>query len=541
MVMASSYEADLGIATSGSIKRYAIAITLRGWELKPRRWDRRDLLRMAGGAAGVSPAMLTAGDVATQLRSTGLSAYDLGLHFDGRADESAPLQRAIDEAARQKRPLILPSGTARIDYPLDLRGRHVAIVGDPVGNTVLKAGGTRLAHLIDAEDNVEQIDSPLFIYGISLDGSGATQTGLCLRYRHRTVIDTVRVTACDTGIYERDTWLGRRANCQVRQTRIGWRLGGANHSSQWQGCSITDARELHLDIGAQGTANDGNDALLFLGCDVEFGQGIGVRIAAGASATFDTCYLGEDIGGDVIQNAGRVSVRGGALFVGYGRDGTGIRSEGGTVLIDGTAIRGQGKGLLDRLAGATGDRAGTVVFRNVDIQLKLGGNPVLRGNVLGTMPIRVFAPMLGSNWHATMFDCQAEDSVVGDARRVRCLAPSGANPLVGIAGRLRDVQASRTGAAVYIVIVYSATAPVELKATSGAMSRQPWRLIGTLPATRELATYIKVDVPVNYGDFSLIELIMRARTGDELVLHHATISDASVIEPGPLANLARAR
>ncbi|MBB5700141.1 glycosyl hydrolase family 28-related protein [Sphingomonas yantingensis] len=495
---------------------------------------------MAGGAAAVSPAMLTAGDVATQLRATGLSARELGLRFDGRADESAPLQRAIDEAARQKRPLILPPGTARIDRPLDLKGRHVAIVGDPVGNTVVKAGA-RLARLIDAEDRVERIDSPLFLFGLSLDGSGSTQTGLCLRYRHRTVIDTVRVTACDTGIDERDTWLGRRANCQIRQTRIGWRLGGANHSSQWQGCSITDAREVHLDIGAQGTAEDGNDALLFLGCDVEFGAGIGVRVAPGASATFDTCYLGEDIGGDVLENAGRVTVRGGALFVGHGRDGAGIRAAGGTVTIDGTAIRGQGSGPLDRLAGAGGNGAGSVVFRDVDMQLKLGGNPVLRGNVLGTMPMRVFAPTLGRAWQATQFDCRAEDRAVGDARRVRCLAPTGANPLVGVAGTLGDVQASRTGAAAYIVIVYSATAPVELKATSGAMSRQPWRLIGTLPATREVQTYIKVDVPVNYGDFSLIELIMRARGGDELVLHHATIGDASVIEPGPLANLARAR
>lgn len=508
----------------------------------PLSSDRRQFLRAGIGTATVLPATLTARDTVSAIRNEGLSAREFGARFDGRSDDAAALQRGIDEAARTERPLVLPSGTAGLSRPLDLKGRHIAILGDPVGHTVLRAAGA-LTCLIDAQEPSEVIDSPLYLFGLTLDGAGMTGAGIMLRYRHRTVFDTLAVGGCTIGVDERDAWLGRRFNCRVRGNSTGWRLRGANHSSVWTGCSFIDARTVHLDIGADGTAKDGNDALLFQGCDVEYGSGEGVRVASGATATFDTCYLGEAIGGDVLRTAGTVLVRGGALFVGHGEAARGIVSLGGRTTVTDVSIRGQDHGTLDRLAGCDVPGAsGRVVFREVDMQLRIGGDPLLRGDVLGTLPMRVLAPLYGRDWQASANNTAIASDATGDVRSVRCRAVTGPNPLIGLAATLRGQAEARQDGPAYVVIVYVATRPVELKFSGGAIAREPNRLVGLLPASSMPGTYVKVDVPVEFARFSTVELIMPdAGTGDVLTLHHATIADAAIGEPAPLGNLARAR
>jgi hypothetical protein len=506
------------------------------------RWERRDLLRAAAGTSALMPAMLTARDTVQLVREAGLSVQELGARFDGRSDDAPALQRGIDEAARLQRPLVLPSGTARLGSPLDLKGRHIALLGDPVGRTVLQAAGP-LSCLLDIEEAREVIDSPLYLYGLTLDGAGVATTGLRLRYRHRTVFDTLAIIGCKIGVEEQDSWLGRRTNCLTRATDTGWRLRGANHSSVWLGCTFTDARVAHLDIDIDGTAKDGNDALLFQGCDVEYGDGSGIVVRPGATATFETCYLGEGIGGDVLKNEGTVSIRGGVLFVGHRADRVGINALGGSVSVAEVSVRGQRFGSLDRLFGTSsqGELSGKVTFRDINMQLKVGGDPLLPGDALGGLPMRVFAPILGHSWQATASNAAMADASVQNERRVRCRQITGSDPVIGLAAPLKDTAEARRGDVAYLVIVYSATKPVELKFTNGPVSRAPWRLIGTLPATQGISTYVKADVPIEFVSYSAVELIMRAGVGDELTLHHATVSDASVLEPGPMANLAKAR
>ncbi len=506
------------------------------------RPDRRHLLRAAIGTATVLPAASMTRDTAKVLRDGAMSARDAGARFDGRTDDAAALQRSIDEAARAGRALLLPSGIARLGRPLNLQGRYVAIIGDPAGHTVLQASSS-LACLIDAGEEREVIDSPLYLYGLTLDGADMTQIGIKVRYRHRTVFDTIAVSRCVTGIEEVDAWLARRVNCRVRATRTGWRLRGANHSSVWIGCTFTDARDVHLDIGVNGSAQDGNDALLFQGCDIEYGVGDGIRVARGVTATFDTCYVGEGIGGTVVRNAGLTAIRGGALFVGLRADRSAIVPLAGELRVSGTAIRGQEHGALERLIGADPvvPSAGRVVCENVVMQIKTGGDPTFPGDVLGTMPIRTFASLLGRNWRATANDVEMTDASTGDERSVRCRDVVGTNPLIGLAATLIDRDEARRDGTAYFAIVYQASRPVELRATSGAISRAPWRQIGTLPPTRAAGTYVKVDVPVDFTRFTTVELVMPATIDDVLTLHHATISDSRVVAPGPLSNLARAR
>lgn len=500
-------------------------------------WKRRELLALACGATAARAGL--AAETVASLRSAGLKVQDFGARFDGRSDDSAALQRALDTAARVHQPLILPSGIARLDRPLDFKGRYVSLIGDPAGGTILKAGA-RLPWLLDAHEVSDVIDSPLFLYGVSLDGGATTGIGLRLRYRHRTIFDTVTVQGCDTGFEEVDSWLSRRMNCRTRATRTGWRLAGSNHSSVWTGCSFTDASDVHLDIGGDGTARDGNDALLFQACDIEFGAGVGVRVAPLATATFDTCYMGENIGGNVIESAGDIVVRGGALFVGFSATHLGIVPDAGSVLIDNVAIRGQQFGALDRLAGATTSGSGKVVFRSINLQLKIGGNPILQGDILGTQPMPVFAPRLGRAWRATSSGASVMEASREDERTVRCSSVSGADPSFGLAGDLRNTEDARQSGPAFFAIVYRASAPVELRVAGNSAGQGQSRVLGTMPKTQNIATYVKADVPVEFAQYQHVELVMRGREGDQITLIHATVGDGSTLAPGLMANLAKA-
>ena len=381
------------------------------------RPNRRQLIAAAGGSmVGVSAARAADG-VMKVLHAQGLSASGFGAVFDGRTDNSSALQRGIDAAAKAGQPLALPPGVARLSVPLDLKGRNISVIGDPIGGSVLRAASS-IDCLIDCQETRDVIDSPLYLYGLTLDGNGMARTGLRLRYRHRTVLDTVTASGCEVGVDEIDSWLGRRVNCRVRSNGTGWRLRGANHSSIWSGCSFTDATTVHLDIGSNGTAKDGNQALLFQACDIEYGAGDGVIVTSGASATFDTCYIGENIEGDILRSAGNVLIRGGALFIGHGEEGLGISVSGGTVGVYDASVRGQKYGALNRLAGASG--SGAVTFERVDMQVELGGDPALTGDVLGTVPMRVFAPIQGRGWTATSYDATAKDTSECNERTVNC-------------------------------------------------------------------------------------------------------------------------
>ena len=122
---------------------------------------------------------------------------------------------------------------------------------------------------------------------------------------------------------------------------MGSRLNGSNHSSWFDACTFTACRDTHLIIDSHGFASDGNQALLFRACDIEFGAGAGVDAAKGASATFDTCYIGEGLETDVIRNRGNVVVRDFFMQFGYRANSVAIRPLAGLVVIERGVVAGQ--------------------------------------------------------------------------------------------------------------------------------------------------------------------------------------------------------
>ena len=520
-----------------------------------KRVSRRRALQAAGGASlGLAVAGSVAGDagsgraaaqapdgpaepIAELMRGPGLDARDFGARFDNATDDAAALQRAIDAAHEQKRALLLPGGTAVLARPLSLVGRDVSIIGQGMTHTVLRAGG-KLATLIDVEEQADRIVSPFALMRLTLDGAGTTQRNLAIRFRHYSWLFEVNSVAADTGIWERDTWLSRREGCRTGDNRVGWHLAGSNHASLYERCTMTACEEMHLFIDNHGSAPDGNMALTFRTCDVEFGKGHGIEVAVAANVGFEGCYLGENIGGDVLRNRGFVSIDRGVYFFGFG-GGVGVRPLGGVARLNEVSINGQRGGIATLInlapeeAVAEGGH-GKVAITNANANLPVGGDPVLQGDPLERVPMEVYAPRLGRDWKAW-----AEFASISEARSPEGL-PDGREVTAksgrgwfGLRAALTPARWRET-APVYFACVYRSTAPFQLRLR--VRENTEGNLAVNVPASPSVATYVNVSMGLPADDFGFVEVAMPATPGARLGLQELTLGDGTTFRT-PSGNL----
>jgi len=491
-----------------------------------------------GRAAAEGPADFPGGALADLLRGDAFNARDFGAKFDNASNDAPALQRAIDAAHEQRRPLLLPGGTALLQHPLSLKGRDVSILGEGMTATVLRAGSS-MPVLIDVEEAEDRIISPFALMRLTLDGARVTGRNLAIRYRHHSWLFEVNSIAAEVGFWERDCWLARRNGCRSGDNHIGWHLVGANHSSLWEACTITACRDVHLLAGNQGTAPDGSAALVFRNCDVEFGEGHGIEAAHGVNALFDGCYLGENIGGDVLRNSGFVLVRGGAFFFGGG-SGVGIRPLGGMATLEQVSINGQAGGIAT-LVNLTPEEAavkhGQVSIIGANANLPVGGDPLLQGDPLARIPMAVFAPRLGREWQGwatnAAFSEQKSPPGLPDGREVTCTRTQARPSQFGLRAPLTQTR-WRESAPVYLACVYRSSAPVELGLRSPESGRRlPF---ATLPASPARATYINVSAILPADEYSEIEAAMPATPGAVFGLQELTLGDGANIRT-PAGNL----
>ena len=477
-------------------------------------------------------------------RSNWVMASDFGARFDGKTDDTMAIQSAIDWAHANSLNVDLPSGTALLTQPLSLIGRSVNLRGSGLSRTTLRAG-TPLPMLIDLLDKSDVLISPFRIEDLTLDGARQTDRNLAIRYRHNFELRSIISQGAVTGIWEQDTWLGRRSNCRVQDCSVGWRLNGSNHSGRFEGCTFTACRDVHLVVDSRGAAGDGNEALLFSSCDIEFGAGVGVEVAKGATAVFDTCYIGEAIGSDVIRNRGNVVVRDGFFQFGHTADAVAIRPLGGMALFERCNMAGQQFGDLGHLADLSPAEVlaganGRVRLFDIIGNFMVGGNVALRGDILAEVSMPNLVPRYGIEWSPTVRSGTARAESMAQLPRsvfrLVCKKVSGDAATVGFEAPVSgDVGIG--GEPVYVVIVYRSSKPVSLSAVDPAKGRISF---GTLPSTAQVRTFVKVDIRALIARSSMLALTMLAAPGDFFELHRVGLADGRLAQSngrGSLSNL----
>ena len=452
-----------------------------------------------------------------------------GAKGNGVADDTEAIQAAINSGASR---LYVPKGIYSVST-LDLRGKYITIVGDGIGKTIFKCNTAATTALFNANEVADVRVSPLVLRDMSLDGSGKAASCLDLRYRHLVNLENVYFAgATAQNIKAKDTWLMRASQCLSEGAPVGMWLVGSNHRSKFDSFSFQGNKIWQVKIERNGTAADGNMAIQFDTCDLEFASGGGMYIDA-TDVTLNTCYIGENIDGPVLQvQRGSVWVNGGVLFFGHTAGSFGVLTNGGKTLLCKVGINGQIVSSLGTLL--SGTAANSVRFEDCAGNTQIGGGPVINGDLLDYGPQgTVYAKRLGKSFTANSLNATKTTAIAGNAQTVTCASVTGAPGIISLQCPLNNNADWRDGEAMYLVMVYESNKGVSVKLSGSSFGGAPNATIAMAPSTDQVKTLVKLDGVMPKGAYNIVEIYNDgAAVGDYIKLYEFFLADARTLNKG---------
>lgn len=468
----------------------------------------------------------------SMIQGAAVNVLDNGADPTGVADSTAAIQAAIDTG----RTVWLPSGTYSVTS-LDLKGKYPNIVGDGINQTIIKARSS-VGKLIDAYESSDVQVSPVLISNLTIDGdSKVTEAAISMRYRHLSNIDTVVIknvnAANSAGLFAVDCWLTVMNNSRVVDSYNGINFYGSNHRSTVNSCSFVACSNVGINCESNGTALDGNNALVFNNCDVEFGNGLGAYLKV-SDAAFYGCYMGENLGGPAFfVEAGNILVSSGVVYFGHTTNSFAVTGSGGRVLFDKCTVNGQTYGSLPYLM--SGGLTNYYKWQNCNFGIGLGGDPYMSGDRLDYgPPAIVFAQRLGKNYTPSYNNATGTVTTTAKGQRVTCATAPGPTPIIGLQCSLINPTQAIVGEKLYLVLVYklaTASGTPDIRLSGSPLGGAPTVVLGTPPASASVATYFKLDSSFPSGAFNVLEFqIINCGVGDYLEIQECFLADNRMLQ-----------
>ncbi|QYH18004.1 hypothetical protein HB664_18840 [Enterobacter sp. DNB-S2] len=423
------------------------------------------------------------------------------------------------------------AGTYLCGSAIDIRGANISLIGTGIGSTIVKANFSGQA-LLNANESTDSRISPFYISGFTFDGNSTIQRVFDVRYRHYTSVDNCIFTGGTVAaLYEMDTWLNTFTNCGFESSLTGIQLQGSNHRSAFRSCSTQGCTGYHIWVRSLGTVADGNQALVFDNCDVEFGTGFGVRFE-GTSAAFNGCYIGENLGGSTFDmRSGVVSVNSGVFYWGYTNGVNGIVAAGGRITFTDVEMNAQSFGVLSSLASGTG---GKVAFIRCTGNCAVGGSNIMSGDVLdyGPGPNTNFAAeKLGAFMSVGRFNTTTTNSVSGYAQTVTCATTTGTPALMSLTTGLSS-KSWMYGKNFYFVIVYSSNVAVKCALSATAFGGTPSKTLIDLPSSGgAIKTAVVLNILTDASAYTLLEVVGQSVVvGSTFTVYECLLSDYRMLD-----------
>lgn len=442
----------------------------------------------------------------SMIKGAAVNVLDYGADPTGVADSTAAIQAAIDTG----KTVWIPNGTYSINT-LDLKQKYPHIVGESMVATILKARSA-VSTLIDAFESVDGQVTPLFISNLTLDGDNVvTASCVVMRFRHMSNLENIyflHATASNAGgLVAKDCWLTSVNNCRFTACYNGLNWVGSNHRSTVNSCSFTGCDNAGIVCTSLGTALDGNNALVFNNCDVEFGSGLGAYMNV-SDAAFYGCYMGENLGGPAFfVDGGNILVSSGVVYFGHTTNSFAVTGGGGRVLFDKCQVNGQTNGSIFYLM--SGGLKNFYKWQNCQFGIGLGGDPVMSGDRLDYgPPAVVFAQRLGKNYSASLNNVTATNALAStNGRRLTCTGVIGANPVMSLNCTLLNPSEWVDGERLYLVLVYKASTVgnLDVRVSGAPLGGAPTFVIGNPTNSASVATYMKLDVTMPTGAYTVLE------------------------------------
>jgi len=461
-----------------------------------------------------------------------VSVKDFGAVGDGVTDDTAAFQNAIDT----EQTIWIPNGVYLIDG-IDLKGKYPTIIGETMIGVILKAGNT-VAKFIDAYETTDVQVSPVMISNLTIDGDAkVTEAGISMRYRHMSNIQNCYIknvsSTSASGIFALDCWLTSVINCRFTTCYNGLNWYGSNHRSTVNSCSFTDCSNAGITCESNGTAADGNAALVFNNCDVEFGTGLGAYLDV-SDAAFYGCYMGENLNGPSYSvDAGNILVSAGAVFFGHTTSSYAVTGNGGHIEFNKCNVIGQTNGSLTYLM--SGGLVNYYKWTDCAMNLIIGGDQYMTGDRLDYgPPAVVFAQRLGKNYTATNSNTTITNALAGNnGRRVTCASVTGATPIIGLQCNLINNSQWLDGDNLYLVLVHKASTvgTLELKLSGSSFGGSPSTLLGVPPESASIVTYFKLDVNASNAAYVILEfLAVNCAANDYIEIQECFLADNRMLQ-----------
>src|SRR4030043_95350 len=311
----------------------------------------------------------------SMIKGAPVNVLDKGADPTGVADSTAAIQAAIDTG----KTVWIPNGTYSVTT-LDLRQKYPHIIGESMVGTIIKARSSVTA-LINAVETTDGQVTPLFISNLTLDGNNLAARVIDMRFRHMSNIESCYIvnapSAGAAGLFAIDCWLTSVNNCRFTTCYDGLNFYGSNHRSTVNSCSFTNCSNTSVSCNSFGTSLDGNNALVFNNCDMEFGGGLGVYLDV-SDAAFYGCYVGENLNGPAFfVVAGNIPGCAGGVFFGHTVNSFAVTGSGGRGLFFTCTVNGQTSGGITNLM--SGGLVNRYRWQNCNFGIGLGGDPVMSG------------------------------------------------------------------------------------------------------------------------------------------------------------------
>jgi hypothetical protein len=468
----------------------------------------------------------------SMIQGAAVNVLDYGADPTGAADSTAAIQAAVNT----NQTVWIPAGTYSVTT-IDLKGKYPTIIGESMVATIIKARSS-VAKMFDAYESTDVQVAPLLISNLTIDGdSVVTNSAISMRYRHFSKIDTCVIKNVDasnaSGIYAIDCWLNTFTNCRITNCFNGMTWAGSNHRSTANSCSFTACSNAGINCDSAGTALDGNDALVFNNCDVEFGTGLGAYLNV-TSAAFYGCYMGENLNGpSFFVDNGNILVSSGIVFFGHTTNSYAVTGGGGFVEFNKCQVAGQTFGSLSVLM--AGGLKNYYKWTDCSMGITIGGNPVLSGDLLDYgSPAIVFAQRLGKNYTGTNNNTTITNVLAGDnGRRVTCASVTGATPVIGLQCSLINNSQWTDGQPLYLVLVYKASTvgTLEVKLSGSSFGGAPSLLLGAPTNATSVATLIKLDINASNAAYTILEfLAVNCAANDYIEIQECFLADNRMLQ-----------
>lgn len=462
----------------------------------------------------------------SMIKGAPVNVLDKGADPTGVADSTAAIQAAIDTG----KTVWIPNGTYSVTT-LDLRQKYPHIIGESMVGTIIKARSS-VTSLINAVETTDGQVTPLFISNLTLDGNNLAARVIDMRFRHMSNIESCYIvnatSAGAAGLFAIDCWLTSVNNCRFTTCYDGLNFYGSNHRSTVNSCSFTNCSNTSVSCNSFGTSLDGNNALVFNNCDMEFGGGLGVYLDV-SDAAFYGCYVGENLNGPAFfVVAGNILVSAGVIYFGHTVNSFAVTGSGGRVLFDKCTVNGQTSGGITNLM--SGGLVNRYRWQNCNFGIGLGGDPVMSGDRLDYgPPAVVFAQRLGKNYTPSYNNATGSLSFSDKGQRVTCATAPGPTPIIGLQCSLLNPTQAVTGENLYLVLVYklgTASGAPDIRLSGSPLGGSPSTVLGYPPASASVSTYMKLDVPFPSGAYTVLEFqIVNCSVGDYIEIQECFLAD----------------